>query len=90
VRIAGRVVVQALAWEPVTCSPVNWVGREVEMKASYGTEARDWQIAVSLLDTGMVRVGELRSRGVPLDEIDSAFRELLTPRTGLIQVIVTP
>ena len=66
------------------------MSREVEMKVSHGTEARDWQISVSLLDTGMVRVGKLRSRVVPLDEIDSAFRELLTPRTGLIQVIVTP
>jgi 2-desacetyl-2-hydroxyethyl bacteriochlorophyllide A dehydrogenase len=89
-RIAGRVVVQALAWEPVTCRPVDWVGREVEMKAAYGTEARDWQIAVSLLERGTVRVDELRSRVVPLEEIDSIFQELLDPRTELIQVIVSP
>ena len=38
-RVAGQVVVVSLAWEQVQCTPVDWVGREVEMKAVYGSHA---------------------------------------------------
>jgi len=50
VRLSGKVVVLGLAWEPVYCLPVEWVGREVEVKTSYSQLPSEWPIAMSLLE----------------------------------------
>ena len=46
VRVSGRIIVISLAWEPVHCLPVDWVGREIEMKTSYGMLPHEWPIAM--------------------------------------------
>ena len=88
VKWGGQVMVVSLAWEPVDCLPVEWVGREVEMKACYAHLNSEWGMALSLLAQGRVRTRPMISRVIGLDDIDATFRELLSPETDLIQVIV--
>jgi len=88
-RIAGRVVVVSLAWEPVSCTPVDWVGREVEMKTSYGTLAREWYMAMDLLEKKKIKVKPIISNLAPLEEIQDVFQELLKSETPWIQAVVT-
>jgi len=89
VKISGRVIVQALAWQQVDCVPVDWVGREVEMKTAYGTDARDWQIAMRLLEDKKIRIKPLISKIIALDDIQATFQELLKPDTELVLVVVS-
>jgi L-iditol 2-dehydrogenase len=88
VRWGGQVMVVSLAWEPVDCLPVEWVGREVEMKACYAHLNSEWGMALSLMAQGQIRTQPMISRVIGLDDIDATFRELLRPETDLIQVAV--
>ena len=88
VKWGGQVMVVSLAWEPVDCLPVEWVGREVEMKACYAHLNSEWGMALSLMAQGRIRTQPMISRVIGLDDIDSTFRELLRPETDLIQVVV--
>jgi (R,R)-butanediol dehydrogenase/meso-butanediol dehydrogenase/diacetyl reductase len=88
VRIAGRVIVVSLAWEPVQCLPVDWVGREIEMKASYGALPGDWPIALELIESGNVILKPMISEIIPLEDIQSAFQQLLKPDVKWVQVVV--
>ena len=88
VRGGGQVVVVSLSWEPVYCLPVDWVAREVEIKAVYGTRAGEWPMAMALLEQRKVQVQPMISRLVPLDDIQAAFQELLKPDTDWVQAVV--
>lgn len=89
VRKRGQVVLVALCMEPCRVSPLDWVGREVQLQCSYGSEPLDWQIVLSLLASGKVQGQPLISNVVPLAEIQSAFQSLLNP-TDELQVLVRP
>jgi len=86
--IAGQAVFVALAWEPVYCLPVEWVGREVEMKAVYESQPEDWAIVMHLFEEKKVRIEPMLSPVVRLEDIDRIFQELLKPNTTLGQVVV--
>ena len=88
-RMAGRAVVVALAWEPVHCLPVDWVGREVEMKATYGALPSEWPLALWLLESKKVDVGPMITHMIPLEDIQGASHELLKPDTSWIQTVVS-
>ena len=88
VRTSGRVIVLSLAWEPVRCLPVDWVGRQVEMKAAYETLPDDWPIALWLLETRKIQVTPIISHIIPLKDMQKVFQELLKPDTSLGQVVV--
>ena len=88
VRASGRVMVIALAWEPVHCLPVDWVGREIEMKTSYGALLHEWPIAMWLLESKKIHVEPMISNIIPLGDIQEAFQELLKPDTTWIQAVV--
>jgi (R,R)-butanediol dehydrogenase/meso-butanediol dehydrogenase/diacetyl reductase len=88
-RVAGKVVVVSLAWEPVNCTPVDWVGREVEMKTSYGTLAVEWQIALKLLEKKRVQIIPIISHVAPIEDIQGIFQELLRPETPWIQAVIS-
>lgn len=89
VRLAGKVVVLGLAWEPIYCLPVEWVGREVEVKASYSQLPSEWPIAMSLLERRKVEANSLISKIAPLDDIQEIFQELLKPDTPWLQAVIT-
>mgnify|MGYP005844426967 CR=1 FL=1 len=88
-RKRGQVVLVALCMEPCQVSPLDWVGREVQLQCSYGSEPLDWQIVLSLLANGKVQGKPLISNVVPLAEIQPAFQSLLNP-TDELQVLVKP
>jgi (R,R)-butanediol dehydrogenase/meso-butanediol dehydrogenase/diacetyl reductase len=88
VRGAGQVVIVSLSWEPAYCLPVDWVAREVDVKASYGTLAGEWPMAMSLLERRKIQVQPLISKLIPLEDIQTAFQELLRPDTDWVQAVV--
>jgi threonine dehydrogenase-like Zn-dependent dehydrogenase len=88
VRGGGQVVIVSLSWEPVYCLPVDWVAREVEIKAVYGSRAGEWPMAMALLEQRKVQVQPMISKLVPLGDIQAAFQELLKPDTDWVQAVV--
>jgi threonine dehydrogenase-like Zn-dependent dehydrogenase len=88
VRGSGQAVIVALSWEPVHCLPVDWVAREVEIKAVYGSRAGEWPMAMRLVERRKVQVQPLTSRVIPLADIQAAFEELLRPDTDWVQAVV--
>ena len=88
VRMGGQVVVVALAWELVDCLPVEWVGREVELKSCYAHLNSEWPISMGLLARGEVQTKPLISKVIGLEQLDETFQELLNPENQLVQVVV--
>jgi len=88
VRMGGQVVVVALAWEPVDCLPVEWVGREVELKSVYSHLNSEWPISMGLLASGAIQTRPLISRTIELEQLDETFRALLDPAKEHVQVVV--
>ncbi len=88
VRMGGQVVVVSLAWQPVQCLPVEWVGREVELKSCYAHLNSEWLVSMTLLKEKKVEVEPMISKVINLDQIDEAFRELLAKDNELVQVVV--
>jgi threonine dehydrogenase-like Zn-dependent dehydrogenase len=88
VRIGGRVMLIALAWEQVNCLPVDWVGREVELKACYEYYNSEWVVAMGLVEAKKIRTEPMVTKIIPLVDIDPMFKELLKPDTDQIQVVV--
>ena len=91
VRRNGQVVLVAIAWEPTEVLPVDWMGREVKLQASFGGTTEDWSIALELIRSGKVRIDPLLSEAdfIPMDDIQQAFDALVKPTTQL-QVVVKP
>ena len=88
VRWGGRVMVVALAWEEVACLPVDWVGREVEMKACYSSLNSEWPIALALMEQKKIATRPMITKVIGLEEIQPTFQELLQPDNAQVQVIV--
>ncbi|MHB1006947.1 MAG: zinc-dependent alcohol dehydrogenase [Chloroflexota bacterium] len=89
VRQRGQVVLVALCMEPCQVSPLNWVGREVQLQCSYSADRADWQVSLASLSAGRVKGELLISKVVPLFEIQATFQRLLRPSDEL-QVLVRP
>jgi threonine dehydrogenase-like Zn-dependent dehydrogenase len=88
VKMGGQVVLVSLAWEPVNCLPVEWVGREVELKSCYSYFNSEWLVSMTLLQEKRVQLEPMISQVVNLDQIEETFRQLLEPGSPWIQVIV--
>jgi threonine dehydrogenase-like Zn-dependent dehydrogenase len=88
VKMGGRVMLVSLAWKEVECLPVKWVGREVEMKACYGSLNSEWLISIALMDEKKIQTKPLITKIIDLSEIQEAFQELLKPDTDEVQIVV--
>jgi (R,R)-butanediol dehydrogenase/meso-butanediol dehydrogenase/diacetyl reductase len=90
VKREGRVIFIALGWEPTPVLPVEWVGREVELKTSYGYSTREWEIVLDLMAKGKVRVEPMvRTEDYfPLDRLQEAFEQCVNPIERIKAVIV--
>ena len=88
VKMGGRVMVVSLAWEQVDCLPVEWVGREVEVKACYGSLNSEWLISLALMAEKKIQTKPMITQIIGLGEIQEAFQELLKPDTSQVQVVV--
>ena len=91
VRRSGQVVLVALAWEPTSVLPVDWIAREVRMQTSFSSTPEDWRVALELIQSGKVDMNSLLSEAsfIPLDGIQQAFEMLVKPTTQL-QMVVKP
>ena len=85
----GQVVLVALAWEPTSVLPVDWIAKEVKVQASFGSLAEDWRIALGLIESGKISTEPLLSETgfIPLSEVQQAFEGLTKPTTQL-QIVV--
>ncbi len=88
VRMGGQAVLVSLAWEPVHFLPVEWVGREVELKSCYGHLNSEWLVSMKLVKEKRVQVEPIISKVINLAQIDETFRELLAKDNELVQVVV--
>ena len=91
VKRDGQVVLVAIAWEPTSLLPADWMSMEVSLKASFGARAEDWRAALELIRTGQVQIGPLLSEAgfIPLEGIQEAFESLVSPTTQ-VQMVVKP
>ena len=91
VRQEGQVVLVALSWEPTSVLPVDWISREINLRASFGALPHEWRIALELMGTGKVSVTPMvpGESYVALEDIQGVFDSLRQPSTQL-QMVVTP
>lgn len=91
VRRDGMVVAAGVSWNPVPVATADWFGREVVMKAIYGSVPAEWQHSLQLMKTGGFQVEPLLTGKafVPLDDIQEAFENLLNPKEE-IQIVIVP
>ena len=89
VRRDGQVVLVALAWEPTSVLPVDWIAREVNLRASFTALPHEWPIALELMRTGKVDVAPMvpGESYVPLDDIQGVFDSLRRPSTQRQMVV---
>ncbi|MEC8911225.1 MAG: zinc-binding dehydrogenase, partial [Chloroflexota bacterium] len=89
VRRSGQVMLVAITWEPTELLPPDWMAREVELQASFGTLPEDWRIALDLIRNGKVTMDPLVSDAsfLPLENIERAFEALCQPSTQLQMVV---
>ena len=89
VRKKGNVMLVALAWENVPLLPVDWAGKEIELKTTFGGEHQDWQIALDLMSSGKIDLSSLTSETyfVDIDEIQETFQSLVNP-SEQVQMII--
>ncbi len=91
VRRGGQVNLISMAWEPVPVLTVEWIGREVELKASYGSTPEDWQIVLDLMSRGKIDHRPMISEAsfIGFDDIQQSFERLMTP-DHQIQLVLSP
>ena len=91
VRRDGQLLVVSMAWEDVDLLTVEWIGREVEMKAAYGSEPIDWRIGLNLMERG-----QLSSKSMVTDESFIGFAEMQVSMKRLmkpdehVQLVLVP
>ncbi|MBI4305748.1 MAG: zinc-binding dehydrogenase [Chloroflexi bacterium] len=86
-RHRGQVALIAISFEPCRVSPSEWIGREVQLQASYAADGQDWKTSLDLIAGGQVQTGPLISRVAPLEEIQAAFQGLLQATDDVIVLI---
>ncbi len=90
VRRGGQVTVVSMAWEEVPLLTVEWIGREVEMKASYGAAPEDWQIVIGLMEQGKIESGPMIGKDsfIGFDQMQATLTRLMTPQDDIQSVLV--
>jgi threonine dehydrogenase-like Zn-dependent dehydrogenase len=85
------VLVVSMAWEDVDLLTVEWIGREVEMKASYGSEPIDWQTVLNLMQRGQLseRTMVTDQSFIGFDEMQSSMERLMRPDEH-VQLVLVP
>lgn len=89
VRRGGQVVLVAIIWERTPVLPPDWMAREVKLQTSFGTQPRDWRIALDLIRSGKVTMEPMTSEAsyLPLEGIQDAFEALCNP-SNQVQMVV--
>ena len=87
----GQVILVALAWEPTSITPIEWMGREISLASSFGTSHLDWSIALDLIKEGKIDMRAMitDSSFIKLEQVQEAFEALVKPSSQL-QMIIEP
>ena len=91
VRRGGQVLVVSMAWEDVDLLTVEWIGREVEMKASYGSQPIDWRTVLKLMERGLLSEQAMVTDEsfIGFDEMQSSMERLMKPEE-YVQLVLVP
>jgi threonine dehydrogenase-like Zn-dependent dehydrogenase len=89
VRPGGQVVVPGVNMEDDEVSPLTMVGKECEIVGSLGG-MEQFGNALAYLADGRIRVREMTTRIIGLDEVDAVFQELGLPGSDDVKVLVAP
>ena len=91
VRRGGQVLVVSMAWEDVDLLTVEWIGREVEMKASYGSQPIDWRTVLKLMERGLLSKQAMVTDEsfIGFDEMQSSMERLMKPEEH-VQLVLVP
>ena len=90
-RRGGQVLVVSMAWENVDLLTVEWIGREVEMKASYGSQPIDWRTVLNLMERGLLSEQAMVTDEsfIGFDEMQSSMERLMKPDEH-VQLVLVP
>lgn len=91
VRRNGQLLLISMAWEDVDLQTVDWIGREVEMKASYGSAPNDWQTVLNLMERGQLSEKSMITDDsfVGWDEMQVSMERLMKPDEH-VQLVLVP
>ncbi len=89
VRYQGRVVLLAIAWEPVPVLPADWCTRDLELTTTFSFKPEWWPECYRLLETGQVRIEPmLRDDSlIALEDIQPTFERLFKPSDEIKMVV---
>jgi (R,R)-butanediol dehydrogenase/meso-butanediol dehydrogenase/diacetyl reductase len=90
VRRCGQLLVVSMAWEDVDLRTVDWIGREVEMKAAYGSQPIDWRTVLSLMERGQLSEKSMVTDEsfIGFDEMQVSMERLMKPDEHVQLVLV--
>ena len=89
VRRGGVVSLVGLATVPAEIAPASWLAREVRLVASLGYLHEEFDVTMQLVADGRLQLEPLRTDTVGLNDLDSAFRRLLSG-AGDVKLLVDP
>jgi len=90
VTFGGRVCMVALRWTGTPVTPVEWLGRQPTLMASYAYGTNGWATAIDLLRLGVVRFESLTAAEdvFPFSRIQEALERARDTRGNAIKVLV--
>jgi (R,R)-butanediol dehydrogenase/meso-butanediol dehydrogenase/diacetyl reductase len=90
VRRGGQLLLVSMAWEDVDLRTVDWIGREVEMKAAYGSQPIDWQTVLNMMQRGQLSEKSMVTDEsfIRWDEMQSSMERLMKPEEHVQLVLV--
>ena len=86
----GRVVLVGICWDQVTLTPVEWIGRNVQLLGMYAYSRRHCELSLKLIGRGKIRsAAMIRPEWIfPLDGIHQAFESSL--EATLVKAVIRP
>lgn len=85
----GVVSLVGLSTVPAQIAPGSWLAREVRLVASLGYLHDEFDVTMQLVADGRLRLEPLHTQTVGLDDLDTAFRRLLSG-DGSVKIVVDP
>ena len=91
IRREGQLLVVSMAWEDVELRTVDWIGREVEMKAAYGSLPIDWRTVLNLMERGQLSEKSMVTDEsfIGWDEMQVSMERLMKPEEH-VQLVLVP
>ncbi|NQW19779.1 MAG: zinc-binding dehydrogenase [Chloroflexi bacterium] len=91
IRRGGQLLVVSMAWENVDLRTVDWIGREVEMKAAYGSDPIDWCTVLNMMERGQISEKSMVTDEsfIGWEEMQVSMERLMKPDEH-VQLVLVP